>query len=592
MIRRILAILIILESPEIFAGSSPGITVEELRDHVSFLASDSLKGRKPGTPEDLRAAGYIRRQMERCGVELLGDGGYLRFDVVVKVVAGENNSLVVAGEECRPGLDYTPLSFTERASLTAAVTFAGYGFDFDLDSLSWHDYEDVDVSGQWVLVLLGDPEADQRESPFALFSAEREKAITARDNGAAGVLFVSGEGYNPGDELIDLTYDRSEASVGLPVAHIKRPVADRLLSSSGRTVNELEAHLNSSRKPSSFAIPASVSAVLEVLKQKGRTQNVVARITAEPGELRDEYILIGAHYDHLGMGGPGSGSRRPDTLAVHNGADDNASGVSALLELTERLAASRSELKRSVIVAAFAAEEMGTLGSKQFVDSAPIDLSAVKLMVNLDMVGRLDEQERVLTVSGTGTADGFEPLIQELFQEHGFAGRTSPEGYGPSDHAPFYAEEIPVLFFMTPPHQDYHTPFDDVEKLNFSGLKTIADAVYDLVMQINRGPQAPVFQEAGPKTPQRMRHRFKLSLGFMPDFTAAGINGVRVEVISPGRPAELAGMQKGDIIVALDGEPVRDVYEYMHRLNRLHSGQLITVDVLRDGEKRVLIVQL
>jgi Zn-dependent M28 family amino/carboxypeptidase len=322
-----------------------------------------------------------------------------------------------------------------------------------------------------------------------------------------------------------------------------------------------------------------------------KTQNVEFMIEGSDPILKGEYIVIGAHYDHLGYGGSGSGSRRPDTNAIHYGADDNASGVSSVLEIAEKLYAYKSALKRSVLVYLFGAEEMGLLGSKHLVNNPNIELSKMKHMINLDMVGRLGE-DKGLTVGGTGTAAGIEDILNKLSEGHNLNIKTSPEGYGPSDHASFYSKDVPVLFFFTGIHEDYHTPADVPGKINYEGMKSINNMVYDLVVELANLDEALAYQEAGPKTRETSRRKFKVTLGIMPDVSGSGVKGLTADAVMEGRPADLAGMKKGDVIVAMEGKPVNDIYEYMSRLSEFKPGQRISVDVMRDGEKVVLIVDL
>ncbi|MBN2410537.1 M20/M25/M40 family metallo-hydrolase [candidate division KSB1 bacterium] len=578
----------------VYSGYSqtPDITINELKDHIYFLASDSLRGRKPGTEGSKKAADYILKQFSGMKVKLPGEDGFQYFDVVKSIEAGENNHLIINEFTGELHKDYTPLAFSENKSVKAKTAFAGYGFDFDADSVVWHDFQDIDVSGRWVLLLLGDPEMDNPNSLFANYSSMRQKVMIAGDHGAAGVLFVSGEEFDAKDELLDISFDQSESTAGLPVLHIKRDVADQLLKENGTTVNELEKYLNENRKPKSFLIDLIVDAETGVEKKYAKTQNVAAFLEGNDPRLKDEVIVIGAHYDHLGMGGPGSGSRRPDTTAIHNGADDNASGVAALVEIFERLAVHRQELKRSILGLAFDAEEMGRLGSKYFIEHPLVDLQNIDIMINLDMVGRLDSVKRTLSITGSGTAEGLEDQIKKYGEEGSFELNISPDGFGPSDHASFYVENIPVLMLFSGVHDDYHTPDDDAKLIHYNGLKDIADLVYDLVFDLANRDDRLVFREAGPKSQPNLRRRFRVTLGIMPDHTAPDIKGLRTEGVIKGRPADLAGMKKGDVIVALEGKPVTNIYDYMYRLAEFKSGQTISVEVLRNGGKEILIVQL
>lgn len=572
-------------------AGEPEITQKELHETIEYLASDSLKGRYPGTPEDRQLSEYIARQFERAGLKLLFDHGLQPFEVTTDISAGPGNMLAFDNFTGTSGKDIAPFTFSGNDTLTAEVVFAGYGFDIDTDSIKWNDYKGIDVTGKWVLLLRGDPEPDEADSPFARYSDDRDKVMTAKDNGAGGVLLVSGVDYDPKDELTGLTVKKS--TVGIPVLHIKRSVADQLLKKAVKTIASLEKSLNGKRKSMSFNTGVSATGSSAIIEDKVTTWNVVALLEGTDPQFSDEYIVIGAHKDHLGMGGPNTGSRKPDTIAVHNGADDNASGTAAMLEIAEKMAWQRDSLRRSVIFVAFGAEEMGLLGSKYFVDHPPVELSKIKAMINIDMVGRL-KKDHTLQIGGTGTSDRSEEILKGLPGRDSLKLAFSPEGYGPSDHASFYGKDIPVFFFSTGAHLDYHTPFDDTEKINFKGLKNLSDYIFNLAWTLSNMEENLKFKEAGPKyAPSRSGRRRKgVTLGIMPDFAGVVKDGLRADFVIKGRPAALGGMKDGDIIVAIEGKPVNNIYDYMFRLSKLKFGQTITVEVLRNGEKKVLLIQL
>ena len=571
--------------------TSPGITIHELKQHVAFLASDSLKGRKPGTKGGQQAAEYIKNEISKLDLELLGNNGFQFFDVVTSVILGENNKLSFSGFTGTVGEDFIPFGFSKNDSITGEVVFAGYGFDVKTDSISWNDYSGLDVTGKWVMVLRGDPE-DNPHGEFAEHSSLRKKAMVARDKGAAGILFVSGVTFDENDDLIELYYDQSQTGSGIPVLHIKRSVADVLLRKKNYTIKSLESNLIQERVSQSFVMNKIVTVVTDLIQKRVRTQNVLAMLPGTDPALIEEFIVIGAHYDHLGFGGSHSGSLRPDSLAIHNGADDNASGVAAIIEIMEELSFSRQYVKRSVLFIAFGAEESGLLGSKYFTKNSLVDLNQIKLMINLDMVGRMNPDTKSLIVGGTGTGAGLSDFLKTNLQNSDLDVSFSSEGYGPSDHSSFYVEDIPVLFFFSGSHQDYHTPEDDSYKINYAGLKYISEIVYDVVVNVANHSDNFVFQEAGPKEQSRGRRRFKVTLGILPDYTYHESPGLRVDGVLDGRPAKKAGMTKGDIITAIDGEMVGDIYDYMYRLEKLKAGQKISVDVLRNGKKIVLSVDL
>jgi hypothetical protein len=292
------------------------------------------------------------------------------------------------------------------------------------------------------------------------------------------------------------------------------------------------------------------------------------------------------------MGGPESGSRWPDTLAVHNGADDNASGVAGLLELAQRLARSGDPLKRSIVIIAFDGEEMGLLGSKYFINNPLIDPKKIIAMFNFDMIGRLVADSGALVISGTGTAIESEQILKDHSGGLGYELKFSPEGYGASDQSSFYAENIPVFFFTTGAHEDYHTPDDDADRINYIGSKEVLDFAYNVIIDVDNRGQAITFREAGPKERPDYGRGFKVTLGIMPDFASTENNGLRVDGVRKGGPAEKGGILKGDVIITLNGKQVTNIYDYMNRLKELDRGQVISVDVLRKGVTVVLIIQL
>jgi len=572
-------------------ASNPEITKEELKDHIAFLASDSIKGREPGTAGDKMAAEYIRDFFKASGLKLPADNGFQYFDVVKNIELGEKNDLSFEGFDAVLEEDFIPFSFSSNTDIEAEVVFAGYGFDITTDSITWDDYKGIDVTGKWVMILRGDPELDDPESWYEQYSDERGKALTAKDKGAAGVLFVSGPAFSEKDELVSLYFDKSLSGSGIPLINIKRGIADTILKNIGYTIAELASNLDSLRTPHSFAIPIKVKASTELMHTRVKTQNVIGIIESGDTDHKDEYILIGAHYDHLGMGGPGSGSRKPDTTAVHNGADDNASGVAGIMEIARNLSANKAKLKRSVIVVAFGAEEMGLLGSKYFIANPVVNLNKIKAMVNLDMIGRLKPDTRALLVGGTGTSAEAEDILNKLAENTDLALNYSSEGYGASDHASFYSVEIPVFFISTGAHSDYHTPEDDIEFISFEGAKKTTLFVDSLMYVLAMADSSLTFQLAGPKVRSR-KSGFKVTLGIMPDFASSESNGLRVDGVRPGGPAANGGMEKGDIIVAINGKAIANIYDYMHRLKNLEQGQTITVDVIRNDKKEVLLVQL
>jgi aminopeptidase YwaD len=571
-------------------SGNKNVTVKELRNEIKYLSSDSLKGRLTGTPGDSLAAEYIRTRLKSFGLVPLSGDGFQRFRVTRRVVPGKDNALSINGINYTPDKDFMPLAFSSNSSLDAEVIFAGYGFNIKNDSLNWNDYKGIDPKGKWVMILRADPETDKTGSPFIPFSSDRDKAILAKDMGAAGVLMVSGPVFDPQDTFESLNTEGY--SVGIPVLRLKREVADNILLKSKTTTESLEKKLNETRKPFGFSTNVQIKANAEIVRETAATRNVVMMLPGEDEQLKNEYVIIGAHFDHLGMGGPGSSSRAVDTVAVHHGADDNASGIAMMLELAEEFAGTKGSHKRSIICIGFSGEEEGLLGSKQFTNNPGIDLSRVNAMVNLDMVGRLKETNN-LQVFGVGTAVGLKNLIYSKTDTSVIKLSLLEEGYGPSDHSSFYLKNIPVLYYSTGAHLDYHTPMDTWDKINYQGMVKISGLIFSVAKELATSPARLQFKEAGPKVEAVRYGRGKgVTLGIMPDFAGVIKNGLRADFVTPGKPAALGGMKKGDIITAINAKPVNNIEDYMFRMKQLKRGQTISVEVLRNGKKEVLLIQL
>ena len=320
------------------------------------------------------------------------------------------------------------------------------------------------------------------------------------------------------------------------------------------------------------------------------THNIIAVLPGKDKQLKNEYIVVGSHYDHLGMGGKDSGSRRPDTLGVHPGADDNASGDAVVLELAKYFKKARSP--RSIIFAFFGAEEQGLVGSKQFLDwmkqadprriNLPADKSGIVAMVNLDMVGRM--RDHAMSVSGTGTSSQFKAMAEKAAEQTNLNISCTPDGYGPSDHASFVAQDIPVLFLTTGGHMEYHTPDDVPSTLNYDGMQQTFDFSKELITRIASMPTTPDYISV--PSSNTMKHaKFKVTLGLMPDVMGVSrIPGLRADIVVVGKPAHTAGIRSGDIIQEIDGKPVKNMDEYMQRLSELEPDTTIPVKVLRNEE--------
>ncbi|MBZ0243221.1 MAG: M20/M25/M40 family metallo-hydrolase, partial [Bacteroidales bacterium] len=472
--------------------------LDTMREQLKFLASDSLKGRFPGTPEDAVSADFIREKFSEAGFQLLSNNGSQYFSIVTSVEATADNQLmwnnaVAAFEE-----DFSLYAFSSNASAATEVVFVGYGMVIDLDSLQRNDYLNKDVKGKWVLVLEGDPEPENNDSPYIPFANARSKALNARDQGAAGLLVVGGSQNDPKDELTPLLFERSVVSSGIPVIDLKRAWVDANMLPNGWTTDSLETLANKGIESLGELESGKLAATTELERQEVETQNVIAYLPGSDPVLNKEFVILGAHYDHLGMGGQGSGSRTPDTIAPHYGADDNGSGVVGMIALAQRFGAMEEKPARSLVVTAFGAEELGLIGSRYFAQNIPFEAEHLNAMVNFDMIGRLNEQKSI-AIGGTGTSVESEDLLNELKQNTELGFSYSAEGFGPSDHASFYAIDVPVFFVSTGAHDDYHTPADTWDKIDYEGMQLVVDFGEDLLLELLNRPERLNFQEAGPK---------------------------------------------------------------------------------------------
>lgn len=577
----------------VFAACSPKynpeVTVADIKDNIEYLASDSLKGRKSGEAGDKLAADYIRSKFEAADLQLLYNDGYQYFNLVAAAELGNGNTFEVGESSYQVEMDFQPYAFSANTLVEAEVVFAGYGLDIDQDTLKWSDFEGADVSGKWILALQGDPDLDNPNSPYLQYSTERAKGLTASDKNAAGLVLVAGPKFSEEDKLSSLFFDKNASRFSIPVIQVTRAVANEILDGTGETVSSLESKMEETKAGLNLVINSRVKATVDVNLKENTTQNVVALLPGTDETLKNEYIVVGAHFDHLGMGGPGSGSRAVDTIAVHNGADDNASGVAAVIQLAEKLANSKLN-KRSIVFATFGAEEMGLVGSKAFTKNPPVGMDSIVAMFNFDMVGRLDTSNNALSIGGTKTSKETEQILTDLNTDFELA--FSGEGIGPSDHASFYLQDVPVFFISTGAHPDYHTPQDDAEFINYEGEKKVIEYTAKVIEEVANRDEKLTFQEAGSKFQRSRGGRFKVTFGIMPDYAGLEKRGMRIDGVTKDKPAYRAGMEKGDIITAIEGKPVKNIYDYMARLQTLEAGTRVSVDIIRDEKPTVLIIEL
>jgi len=559
------------------------ITSGELSSELRYLASPELAGRLPGSRADSILLNHISEQFRVIGLKPFQTGYIQPFSLVSSIQADTGNSFSIAGNTLQKSQDYTEVSFSGNGYVEGRAVFCGFGMEINNDSIQWNEFEGQELKGKWIIMFRGEP---RQQNVFVQQARDRDKAMRASDKGALGVVFVSGEGFDPSDYL-DMSRGM-ESAVPVPVVQLSRKKAAELFKAH-LNLAEAEMEIISKGPVTAVDIPVVLSAHIVMQRIMSQTGNVTAYIEGADSLLKKEWLLIGAHHDHLGMGGPGSSSRKPDTLAVHFGADDNASGVALLLELAEFFSSKDNRPARSLAFATFGAEEKGLIGSRYFTSNMPMESGQVKLMINLDMVGRL-KSDSSLQIGGTGTSPGFRDVLSRENAAYGFKLSLSDAGYGPSDHASFYGKDIPVLFFSSGAHADYHTPSDHPDSINYNGMVLIGRYIASITSLYANSDESPVFTEAGPKEASSRPFRGKVTLGIMPD-VSEGSQGLAVLAVTEGKPAWQAGMLKGDLIVDIDGKSISNIYDYMYRIGNYKPGDRAVVTVIRKGSRLDLLVQ-
>ncbi|MCS7230466.1 MAG: M20/M25/M40 family metallo-hydrolase [Candidatus Kryptonium sp.] len=561
--------------------TSPYIEEDDIYTHLKYLASDELEGRRAGTKGAELASEYIAKQFKKFGLKPAGDRGtyFQYFDFISDVKMGDSNFISFRANDNVIKLnfkyDFVPLSFSEVGKIKADVVFAGYGIT--APEQNYDDYAGIDVKGKVVIVLKGTPDGYKPHSPFEKYLPLRYKVSNAQSKGAIGIIFV-----DPFSEKFErFRYDYSAGKAGIVAVEVKNSLIDDLLKTCGYNfkIYDIVKRIYDSMKPNSFVINnLSVEIQTDVRYIKSKVANVIGYIEGSNPELKNEYIIIGAHYDHLGWGG--QGSLIPDTVAIHNGADDNASGTSGLLELAEYFSNNRKKLNRTLVFIAFTAEEEGTIGSGYYVKNPSFPLEKTIAMINMDMIGRLKDDK--LTIYGVGTSPVWNGIIESLNSEFKFNLNLVKDGYGPSDHAQFYSKNIPVLHFFTGIHTDYHKPSDDYDKINYQGQKRILDFISKLIFELDKEKEKPQFVKVD--APQRTPRGFRVTLGIVPDYSEE-VQGMKVGDVRPGAPADKAGIKPGDVIIKMGNVEIKNVYDYTYALGDFNPGDEVEIVVLRGKEK-------
>lgn len=594
---------------------SSEISGKDARHHVEFLASDALEGRKTGAPGAKKAAEYLASRLKEMGVKPLppaessskpSNPYFQRFEFNEAVnVTKEKNNLNVTGAngQVHQFADFIPLAFSANGQFTGEVVFVGYGLSVPGKLGEGYDsYAGLDVTNKIVLALRHVPEeiSSERRQELNRYAGLRYKAMVARERGAKALLIVSGPNSPSHGKLLPLVPDGSAAGSEILAASVGSNVADAILASSGKSLKELQTALDQ-ENPHAEKTPAitnvSVSLQLELDRVKSDDHNVIGMI---PGRT-EEYVMIGAHYDHLGFGEESSSREHNNEKGqIHNGADDNASGVAAVLELAQHFAnppsidplhravqplvGSRGTTqKRGLIFAFWSGEEMGLLGSSHFAEHPPVPLTNIVAYLNFDMIGRVRTNK--LTLQGIGSSPVWRRLIERRNIVSSFDLNLMDDPYLPSDTTAFYPKGIPVLAFFSGSHDDYHRPTDDIDTLDYAEIERVTKFASLLARDLVNADARPAYVKVERSNAPGNRDSLRAYLGTIPDY-ATEVKGVKISGVRGGSPAEKGGLQGGDIIIEFAGQKIANIYDYTYALDAAKIGQPLKVKVLR-GEKPV-----
>ena len=575
----------------------------QLKADIEYLASPECMGRRVGEPGCELAAKYLEGRLHDLQVQPLpGAQSYRRGFSVTRGITVAGTPTVTLGalgaQALTLGSDYVVAAFSGSGKADAApVVFAGYGIS--APDLGWDDYSGLDVQGSAVVILRGEPHLPDKAGAFgadqpSVYSDLRRKAALARDLGAAALLILDTPQMSPPDALPEVRPAYSAASMSLPAIHLRRALLQNaLIGATGLSFDELIETMNLEGKPCSAKLDAvSLSIDLRVEKDMVTGFDLVGVIPGGDAELSQQYVAIGAHYDHLGIGGPES-TAPGEYGVVHPGADDNASGVAGVLALAAWAQANHAQLKRSLLVLLFSGEEEGALGSNAVVKNPPVPPGSIYCLVNMDMIGRLRDDKLVL--AGTGTAAEFGEVLAGPVEQSGLKVTLAKSAFGGSDHLPFLAAGIPALFAFTGAHPQYHSPRDTADLINYGGEARVLSFVSAVLARLCNRAGGLTFQQTGGGEPleRAQASRRTVTMGTIPDYsTEPSQPGVLVGGVRPGGPAEAAGIQAGDLIVMMLDRRVSDIYDFTYALEDCQPGQKVEVKVLREGKELTFTVTL
>ena len=584
-------------------------TKMSIRQHIEFLADDALEGRMTGSEGAAQAAEHIATQFAQLNLKSVGDKSdyFQEFEFTAgrRVIEGENHFHITRHKHGSEQImefgveqDFQPLSFSRNGIVEGEVVFVGYGL-FVPGELGegYNAYAGLDVKDKIVVALRYVPEGvePERRQQLNRYAGLRYKAMQAREQGAKAFLVVAGPNSPNAGKLIPLDFDSSLADSGIVAVSISDTVANALFAPSGKNLKDVQSGLDVENPHflGQFPLPdVKVKIVVSVEKVKKTDQNVVALLP--PSELTDdtEYVIVGAHYDHIGYGEIGSLARKGEEGQIHNGADDNASGTAVVLELAATLSEAYQKqpekFQRGVIFALWSGEELGLIGSTHFVNHPVISLDKIAAYINFDMVGRLRDNKLIL--QGVGSSSVWTKLIEKRNVPIGFNLTLQTDPYLPTDVTAFYPKEVPVLSFFTGGHEDYNRPTDDPETLNYDGIERISELAHGIVLDLIGATDRPEYVRVErSQSEEGSRDTLRAYLGTIPDYTTEG-TGVKLSGVRAGGPADKAGLKGGDVIVEFGGQEITNIYDYTYALDAVKIGEPVEVVVLRDGKQVKLTV--
>ncbi len=556
-----------------------------IRQDTDYLASDELAGRLTGTEGSFKAADYIRQKLQTMGAQPVEgfDDYYQPFDFSAGASdAGSSLNHQDKLWQGEPAL--RALSFSSSGTIEGELVFAGYGLTLpDSADFGYDSYVGLDVRDKIVVVLRYTPEEADPEVRKQLnrYSGLRYKAMRARENGALGMLVVTGPRSPNAGKLVSMSFDSAMSGSGIVAASISIDLAEQLFAASGKTLEDAQASLDTANPHvGGFELGTSAIIDLKLKREKKSDRNVLGVLKSETPRADQPWVLIGAHYDHLGDGSGGNSmARKGEVGQVHNGADDNASGVAAVLEAGRIL--SGHKLDHHVLLAFWAGEEMGLIGSSEFASQTIIPMNGIGAAFNLDMVGRSIDNK--LSLQAVGSADGWRSIIEQANILPGFNLNLSDDPYLPTDASTFYQAEVPVLSVFTGSHEDYHRPTDDTDKLNIEGIARVSSLTANLVRRVSSRSTPLVWQKVERnRTDTGDRASLRAYTGTIPDYTTE-TDGLRLSGVSAGGPADLAGLQSGDVIIQLGSSSITNIYDYTYALDLVRIDEPVLVRFRRDG---------